>query len=129
MQLTNQIFLQHSFAPLSSSYIVEAKTNKECIVKLTPDRDTIAGDLSYQIRGSNLTFPIRISIPAIGYMYDDSESWNYEIQELWHEDIENLRVFIPIDNISKVVLYINDREQESIASIANKIATFDLLHI
>ncbi|MFY9312470.1 MAG: hypothetical protein WBJ82_09345 [Tepidanaerobacteraceae bacterium] len=114
------------FAPLSSSYIVEAKTNKECIVKLTPDRDTIAGDLSYQIRGSNLTFPIRISIPAIGYMYDDSESWNYEIQELWHEDIENLRVFIPIDNISKVVLYINDREQESIASIANKIATFDL---
>ena len=95
------------------------KSKNACIVRFIPNNETISGELTYSIEERRITYPIKISVPAIRWKYDSSEMWSYETKELWHEDIENLSVFIPIDNISKVVLFINNREQQSTSNVLN----------
>lgn len=114
------------FTPVFPDNMEVHKSKNACIVRFIPNNETISGELTYSIEERRITYPIKISVPAIRWKYDSSEMWSYETKELWHEDIENLSVFIPIDNISKVVLFINNREQQSTSNVLNKITAFNL---
>lgn len=115
-----------NFTPALPTQIAKNNTRGECIIEFEPCCKTIDGELTYLIEERTFTFSSKIVVPSIRWRENNSRIWNYDIKELWHEDISSLSIFIPIENVKKVILYINNREQQSISNISNKTAIFDI---
>ena len=115
-----------NFTPTLSTQVVNVNTKNECIIKFESCCEIVAGELTYQIKGRVFTFSVKISVPSLRWEENNSRTWKYNVKELWYEDISSLSIFIPIENVRKTILYINNREQQSISNISDKTAIFDL---